>query len=169
MGKSVTQSGRKAAEPSASAVGVPGACTTASVTAKAPCRSAYLRASSTRKLPAALNTGNLALGKTACQFRVAGLDVRGRISGNNDQQIVRPAVRQLAELRDRLGEGFFEALQVVEKLRALLRLEKRAVVVAFLAREVANFGNAHEEPRAARDRPASVCSCSAVNRAAECR
>ena len=88
--------------------------------------------------------GDLALGKAAGQLRVAGLDVRGSVAGNNDEQVVRLGVCQLAKLRDGFRKRFLKALEVVQKLRALLRFEERAIVVALLAREVADFGNAHD-------------------------
>ena len=86
---------------------------------------------------------DLALGEAAGCLCVGCADVGGGVSGDNDDEIVGFGTGQFADFSDGFGEGFFEALQIVDEFGALARVEERAVVVALLARELAYLGYTH--------------------------
>ena len=65
------------------------------------------------------------------------------VIGDPGAKIVGFGTGQFADFGDGFGEGFFEALQIVDEFGALARVEERAVVVALLARELAYLGYTH--------------------------
>ena len=90
---------------------------------------------------------NFAFAQPAFKLCIAGLDVVRGIAGHDDYKVLVCRTSKLAHLCRSFRKTLAQPLEIVDELRALLQVEHRMIVFAFLAAQLTHLGDAQRNHR----------------------